>query len=90
MFGVLQDLEECILFVADTISGSMHSVPTVQSWLSGAASTVNVDTSITDDRVMSVLATLRDAVKHNFEAVQEHMNFFGNFVFAVFHMTLSF
>ncbi|CAK8689424.1 unnamed protein product [Clavelina lepadiformis] len=71
-----QDLEECILFVADTISGSMHSVPTVQSWLSGAASTVNVDTSITDDRVMSVLATLRDAVKHNFEAVQEHMNFF--------------
>ena len=58
----------------------MHSVPTVQSWLSGASSTINIDTNVTEDLTSLVLKNLQHAVKTNFQEVQEHMNFFGKSV----------
>lgn len=75
-FPSYQDLEDCIIFVAETIMGSMHSVPTVQSWLSGSSSTVSVDTNIADHISIKALAFLRKAVKENFKEPQEYMQGF--------------
>ena len=62
----------------------MHSVPTVQSWLSGAATTINIDTNVTDDFTALVLKNLQHAVKTNFEEVQKHMDFFGKVLLVFF------
>ena len=58
----------------------MHSVPTVQSWLSGSSTTINIDTNVTDEFINRVLKTLQVAVKKNFEEVQQHMDFFGKHI----------
>nr|XP_026690532.1 dynein heavy chain 12, axonemal isoform X1 [Ciona intestinalis] len=71
-----QDLEECVMLVANTICSSMHSVPTVQSWLTGAASAVYIDTQVADYIANQALASLKHAVKTNFEGPQDHMDFF--------------
>ena len=64
--------------VGEKIGNSMHSVPTVQSWLSGSASTVSIDTTVAEYITVNAMFQLRKAVKANFEAPQEHMQFFGN------------
>ena len=63
----------------------MHSVPTVQSWLSGSSTTNNIDTDVTDELTELVVKTLKEAVKTNFEAVQQHMDFFGKLSFNCCH-----
>lgn len=57
--------------------GSMHSVPTVQSWLSGSSTTVPIDTDIADHISDKALAFLKEAVKNNFVEPQEYMQGFG-------------
>ena len=63
--------------VGDKIASSMHSVPTVQSWLSGAATTVSIDTTVAQYIIDSARLKVGEAVKENFKAPQEHMQFFG-------------
>ena len=70
-------MEDCIVEIANIIGGSMHSVPTVNSWLSGSASTVNIETGVTEELANEVKRSLKHAVKTNFEEVQAHMNFFS-------------
>jgi dynein heavy chain len=65
-----------VLNVGEKIANSMHSVPTVQSWLSGAASTVSIDTTVAQYIIDGAQTKLAEAVKKNFEALQDHMHFF--------------
>jgi len=63
--------------IADTICSSMHSVPTVNCWITGSTPQVNVDTSLAEHVIHDAKKRLKAACAENFEDVQKHMDFFG-------------
>ncbi len=52
-------------------------VPTVQSWLSGGSTTVNVECKVAEHIIQAASSKLREAVKRNFEEPEAHLNWFS-------------
>ena len=63
----------CSLFQRDFFS----DVPTVQSWLSGGTTTVNVECKVAEHIVNIACNKLKEAVKRNFEEPEAHLNWFS-------------
>ena len=45
-YPAMEDLEDSIINGAHVILRTLHNIPTVQSWLSGGITTVNIDTTL--------------------------------------------
>ncbi|XP_066919650.1 dynein axonemal heavy chain 12-like [Clytia hemisphaerica] len=58
----LDELERIILGGVNTILSTLQKIPTVQSWLSGGSTTVNVDASIDNEIVTATLKSLKERV----------------------------
>ncbi|XP_052285538.1 dynein axonemal heavy chain 12-like isoform X2 [Dreissena polymorpha] len=71
-----QDLEDTVLFVLKQICKTMQQVPTVQSWMSGGTILFHTDASIADHILNKYIVKLKNAVKVNFEAPQQHLQSF--------------
>ncbi|KAH3819656.1 hypothetical protein DPMN_121398 [Dreissena polymorpha] len=58
----------------------MQQVPTVQSWMSGGTILFHTDASIADHILNKYIVKLKNAVKVNFEAPQQHLQSFGEYI----------
>ncbi|XP_057312411.1 dynein axonemal heavy chain 12-like isoform X2 [Hydractinia symbiolongicarpus] len=59
-YPALEDLEEVILNAAEIILNTLQNVPTVQSWLSGGSTTVNVDAKVDVSIVDDAMSFLKE------------------------------
>ncbi|XP_019624138.1 PREDICTED: dynein heavy chain 12, axonemal-like isoform X1 [Branchiostoma belcheri] len=72
-YPAYQDLEDTVVFVMEQICRSLQSVSTVQSWLAGGSTTVNVEAHVADHIIKWATAKLREACKQNFEGAELHL-----------------
>eukprot|EP00794_Sanderia_malayensis_P007414 gene7414-8234_t len=78
-YPMLEDLEDAILSIVKSITGSLQNVQTVQSWLSGGPVSVSIDAKLDPSVVKSCIDYLKEAVRKNLEQPKEHLASFDKY-----------
>eukprot|EP00112_Aurelia_sp_Birch-Aquarium-sp1_P009500 Seg2081.2 transcript_id=Seg2081.2/GoldUCD/mRNA.D3Y31 product="Dynein heavy chain 12 axonemal" protein_id=Seg2081.2/GoldUCD/D3Y31 len=78
-YPMLEDLEDSILSVVNSITGTLQNVQSVQSWLSGGPVSVNIDAKIDAPVVQKVVTFLKGIISGYLEGPRKHLASFDKY-----------